>query len=130
MIMARIFTFRGKTIEELQAMKLEEVSKLMKSRNRRAVKRMSANYKAIIKKIEAAKKTGKAIKTHTREAVILPNWVGLKISVYDGKKFQDLTISPEMIGHRLGEFAHTIKHVVHSAPGIRATRGSKFLAVK
>ena len=130
MIMARIFTFRGKTIEELQAMKLDDVSKLMKSRNRRAIKRMSASYKAIIKKIDKAKQTGKAIKTHSREAVILPSWVGLKIGVHDGKKFQDLAIGPEMIGHRLGEFAIPIKHVVHSAPGIRATRGSKFLAVK
>ncbi len=128
--MARIFTFKGKTIEELQAMKLEDAAKLMKSRSRRAIRRMSTSYKELMKKVEKSKKTGKAVRTHTREAVIIPAWVGLKISVYDGKKFQELSIGPEMIGHRLGEFAHTIKHVVHSAPGIRATRGSKFLAVK
>jgi small subunit ribosomal protein S19 len=130
--MARIFTFKGKTMEELQAMKLEDVSKLFKSRQRRAVMRMSASYKEILKKVEKSRKGGgaKAIRTHTREAVILPGWVGLKFAVYDGKTFQELNIGPEMIGHRLGEFAYTIKHVVHSAPGIRATRGSKFLAVK
>jgi small subunit ribosomal protein S19 len=128
--MARIFTYKGKTIEELQAMKLEEVVKLLKSRSRRSVLRSSASYKDILKKAEAAKKTGKTVRTHTREAVILPSWVGLKFAVYDGKSFQELNIGPEMIGHRLGEFAYPIKHVVHSAPGIRATRGSKFLAVK
>ncbi len=130
MIMARVFTFKGKTIEELQAMKLEEVAKLLKSRPRRAILRMSASYKEILKKAERSKKTGKAVRTHTREAVILPGWVGMKFAVYNGKAFQELNIGPEMIGHRLGEFAYTVKHVVHSAPGIRATRGSKFLAVK
>jgi small subunit ribosomal protein S19 len=130
--MARIFTFKGKTIEELQAMKLEDVSKLLKSRQRRAVKRMSASYKEIIGKVDKSRKGGgtKVVRTHTREAVILPGWVGLKFAVYNGKTFQELNIGPEMIGHRLGEFAYTVKHVVHSAPGIRATRGSKFLAVK
>ena len=65
-----------------------------------------------------------------REAVILPGWVGLKFGVHDGKEFKELAITPEMVGHRLGEFVFTVKRVVHSAPGIRATRGSKFLAVK
>ncbi len=130
--MARIFTFRGKTLEDLQSMKTDEVSKLLKSRSRRAVRRMSASYKELLAKVSKAKAAGsaKAIRTHTREAVILPGWVGMKFAVYDGKSFQELNIAPEMIGHRLGEFVYTVKRVVHSAPGIRATRGSKFLAVK
>ena len=109
-----------------------DVSKLFKSRQRRAIKRMSASYKEMLGKVERSKKGGgtKVIRTHTREAVILPAWVGMKFAIYNGKSFQELNIGPEMIGHRLGEFAYTIKHVVHSAPGIRATRGSKFLAVK
>ena len=35
-----------------------------------------------------------------------------------------------MLGHRLGQYSHTTKRVIHSDPGIRATRGSKFLAMK
>jgi small subunit ribosomal protein S19 len=70
------------------------------------------------------------VKTHVREAVILPSWVGMKFGVYDGKEFKEVLIAPDMLGHRLGEFAYSTKRVVHSAPGIRATRGSKFLAVK
>ena len=65
-----------------------------------------------------------------REAVIMPSWIGLKFAVHNGKEFLPLQITANMLGHRLGEFALTSKPVKHSAPGIRATKGSKFLAVK
>ncbi|MDE1768620.1 MAG: 30S ribosomal protein S19 [Candidatus Micrarchaeota archaeon] len=130
--MARLFTYKGKSAEELQKMSMEDYMKIAKSRQRRAIKRMSADYKALIAKVEKARKSGqtKSIRTHIREAVILPSWIGLTFSVYNGKDFKDLPITPEVIGHRLGEFVYTTKNVQHSAPGIRATRGSKFLAVK
>lgn len=129
--MARIFSYKGKTSEDLQKMTLEEFSKLIKSRPRRAIKRMSASYKALITLADEAKKSGnKKVRTHTREAVIIPSWIGMTFSVYDGKSYKDVPITVEIVGHRLGDFAHTTKHVQHSAPGIRATRGSKFLAVK
>ena len=130
--MPRIFNFRGKTAEELQKMSMEEYSKLVTSRQRRAIKRMGAEYKALIEKVAAVKKKGsaKVIKTQVREALILPSWLGMKFGVYDGKEFKEMTITTEMLGHRLGEFSFTTKRVVHSAPGIKATRGSKFLAVK
>jgi small subunit ribosomal protein S19 len=130
--MARIFSFRGKTIEELQKLSPEDFAKLLKSRQRRAMERMGAKYKELISKVEKVRKTDpkKMIKTHIREAIILPSWVGLSFSVHNGKEFKPLEIKPEMLGHRLGEFAFSTKRVLHSAPGIRATRGSKFLAVK
>ncbi|MEM3178266.1 MAG: 30S ribosomal protein S19 [Candidatus Micrarchaeaceae archaeon] len=130
--MARVFTFRGKTLDELQSMSTQEFVKLLKSRQRRAIKRLGISYEKLIKRVEAAKKAGagKAIKTHAREAVILPGWVGMKFAVHNGKEFKEVTITQEMLGHRLGEFVFTTLPVKHSAPGIRATRGSKFLAVK
>ncbi|MDE1855014.1 MAG: ribosomal protein S19 family protein [Candidatus Micrarchaeota archaeon] len=130
--MPRVFAFRGKSLEELQKMSLADYSKLITARQRRALKRMSLGYKQLMGIIEEVKKNGggKVIKTQLREAVILPSWVGVKFAVHDGKEFKEMTITPDMLGHRLGEFAFTTKRVVHSAPGIRATRGSKFLAVK
>ncbi len=130
--MARIVTFKGKTAEELQQLTIDDFSKLLKARPRRAIKRMSIGYKALIARAEKAKKAGSAkpVRTHVREAVILPSWLGMTFSVHNGKTFQDLPITMDLIGHRLGEFVYTTKHVQHSAPGIRATRGSKFLAVK
>jgi small subunit ribosomal protein S19 len=62
--------------------------------------------------------------------VILPSWLGIRFEVHNGKEFLPVHIGVNMLGHRLGEYSHTTKHVQHSAPGIRATRGSKFLAVK
>jgi len=130
--MARVFTFRGKTLEELKSMSLDDFAKLLKSRQRRALKRMGVREKQLMKKVEKLEKKGgnKIIRTHVRSAVILPTWVGKKFAVFNGKEFQELYITPEMLGHRLGEFIFTTKRVIHSAPGIRATRGSKFLAVK
>ncbi len=130
--MPRVFSFRGKSIEEIQRMSLADFSKMITSRQRRALKRMGLDYKKLVEKVEKAKKAGgnKPIKTQIREAVILPGWVGMKFGVYDGKEFKEMIISPEMLGHRLGEFSFSTKRVLHSAPGIRATRGSKFLAVK
>ena len=45
------------------------------------------------------------IKTQARAATILPNFVGLKFQVHNGKKYIDITITEDMVGHKLGEFA-------------------------
>ncbi len=126
--MAKKFTFKGKTIEELQKMDLKEFSSLLDSRKRRSLKR-GFNYeqKKILKKI----KNGKGfVKTHNRDMVILPGMVEKKIAVYNGKEFVTIEIAPEMIGHRLGEFAMPRREIKHSSPGMGATRSSKFVPLK
>lgn len=130
--MARIFTFRGKQPEDFENMTIEQYLPFLRSRERRAIRRMSVSYKELIEKAARIKKAGgeKAVRTHTREAVILPAWLGMHFAVHNGKEFKEIIIGTEMLGHRLGDFVSTTKHVQHSAPGIRATRGSKFLAVK
>ncbi|MGC8479475.1 MAG: 30S ribosomal protein S19 [Candidatus Micrarchaeia archaeon] len=130
--MARQYKFRGKSLEEIKALDLKGYSELLNSRQRRSIKRMGHEYKELIAKVNEAieSKSDKPIKTHIREAVILPNWVGLRFGIYNGKEFKDVLITEEMLGHRLGEFSFSTKRVIHSAPGIRATRGSKFLEVK
>jgi len=122
----------GKSGEELKKLTDEQYLKMIPSRPRRAIKRMGATYKELLAKISKAEKEGstKAIKTQAREAVILPSWIGKRFAVHTGKEYKDFVIVDEMLGHRLGEYAFTTKRVQHSAPGIRATRGSKFLAVK
>jgi ribosomal protein S19 len=45
------------------------------------------------------------IKTQARSATILPNFVGLKFQIHDGRYYQDITITEDMVGHKLGEFA-------------------------
>ena len=47
----------------------------------------------------------KPIMTQARSATILPNFVGLKFQVYNGKIYHDVTITEDMVGHKLGEFS-------------------------
>jgi small subunit ribosomal protein S19 len=124
--------FRGKTASEVEGISMQDFTKQIKARARRFIKKNSIQYRKLNEKIEKARKKGsdKPIKTQTREAVILPSWINMKFEIYNGKEFVQLVIAPNMIGRRLGEFVYTTKRVQHSAPGIRATRGSKFLDQK
>ncbi|KAK4183793.1 hypothetical protein QBC35DRAFT_507270 [Podospora australis] len=49
------------------------------------------------------------IRTQARSATILPNFVGLKFQVHNGKVYHDVTITEDMVGHKLGEFSATRK---------------------
>lgn len=48
---------------------------------------------------------GKPIRTKSRSATILPNFVGLKFQIHNGKIYHDVTITEDMVGHKLGEFS-------------------------
>jgi small subunit ribosomal protein S19 len=130
--MVRVFTYRGKTAEELQKLDLAAYAELVPARIRRSIKRMPEEEKKLLKKIIAAKegKYNKMIKTHLREMPILPIMFGMKIAVHNGKEFVPVQITPEMVGTRLGDYVLNCKEVKHGGPGIGATRGSKFLSVK
>jgi len=126
--MARIFLYKGKTVEDLQKMSLEEFAKLVPSRERRSLLR---GFNDIEKKfLEKLRKSEKPVRTHLREMVIIPEMLFKKVSIHNGKEWILLDIKAEMLGHRLGEFALTRKKVLHSAPGVGATKSSKFLPLK
>ncbi|HKZ45625.1 MAG TPA: 30S ribosomal protein S19 [archaeon] len=134
--MPKVFSYRGYSLDQLKKMSIEEFSRLIPTKERRSLKRgFTEQEKKLLENIR--KDPGKFHKTHVRELVILPELVGVKLGIYvsgkkgeEGGKWSPLTIIPEMVGHRLGEFALTCKRVKHSAPGIGATRGSKFIASK
>lgn len=122
------FTFRGKTIEEMENMEIKEFSELLTSRKRRSLKKgLGYEQKRVMKKLKEGKDF---VKTHRREMVILPQMVGKKIGIYSGKEFVTVEIRPEMVGHCLGEFVLSRKETKHSSPGMGATRGSKFVPLK
>ncbi|CAK7562321.1 MAG: mitochondrial ribosomal small subunit component [Sporothrix epigloea] len=54
-------------------------------------------------------KTPPPIRTQARSATILPNFIGLTFQVYNGKVYHDVTITEDMVGHKLGEFSPTRK---------------------
>jgi len=130
------FRYRGKTLEELLNMPMDEFIELLPARQRRSLKRglTKAQVKLLakIRKVRQKKLTGKKaiIKTHVRDMIILPEMVGLTIAVYNGREFIPVRIVPEMIGHYLGEFSPTTKRVQHGEPGLKATRSSMYVSLK
>jgi small subunit ribosomal protein S19 len=63
----------------------------------------------LFKKVEKAQKAGdrKPIKTWSRRSTITPDFVGLTLSVYNGRKFLNYFVTENMVGHKVGEFAPT-----------------------
>ena len=130
------FRYRGKTLEELLEMPMDDLINLFPARQRRSLRRglTKAQVKLLakIRKARSLMAQGKrvVIKTHVRDMIILPEMVGLTIAVYNGKEFIPVRITPEMIGHYLGEFSPTCKRVQHGEPGLKATRSSMFVSLK
>ena len=115
---------------------MRQISELLPSRQRRSLQRgLTPEQRILLEKLRAAQEANKKgqdviIKTHVREMIILPEMVGAKVAVHQGKEFLTLTIKPEMIGHYLGEFAVTNKPVRHGTPGIGASRSSMYVPLK
>jgi small subunit ribosomal protein S19 len=125
------YKFRGKSIDELKKMSIEELMVIANADFRRAFKRgLSPEEKAFLANMKKKSAKSKNIRTHMREMFILPNFVGLTIHVYNGKEFIPIEIKPSMVFHRLGEFALSTKQVKHGSPGMKATRSSGFVPIK
>jgi small subunit ribosomal protein S19 len=71
----------------------------------------------LIGKIEKAKRENsrKPIKTWCRSSTIIPDFVGLTLSVHNGKTFVNLYITENMVGYKIGEFIHTRTFRAHGA---------------
>lgn len=126
--------WKGVEEEKIAALRDEDVVRLLNARERRTLKRLKMNpqLKKFMEKVKKIKQTNpkKMIKTKIRDAVILPEWLGLTFGVYNGKEYKRVDITLHKIGKRLGDFSHTTARVLHSGPGVGATRGSKFVPLK
>ena len=70
----------------------------------------------LLKKAETAQAGRTApIKTWARRSTILPQFVGLVFSVYNGRKFIPVSVNEDMVGMKLGEFAPTRTFSGHAA---------------
>ncbi|MEM2875350.1 MAG: 30S ribosomal protein S19 [Candidatus Bathyarchaeia archaeon] len=133
--MPREFTYRGYTIQDLQNMSMDEFIHLLPSRKRRSLLRgLTYEQRNLLERIRERRKNenkeSKPIKTHSRDMIILPEMVGLRILVHNGKEFVPVDITPEMVGYYLGEFAITNKPVKHGTPGIGASKSSMYVPLK
>lgn len=62
------------------------------------------------------------VRTQARSATILPNFVGLRFEVHNGKVYNHITITEDMVGHKLGEFSPWV-----SSPFLQRSRASWIL---
>jgi small subunit ribosomal protein S19 len=134
--MPKNFIYRGHSLDSLMSLSMDEFINLLPSRQRRSLQRgLTPEQRILLEKIRKAKdlmKQGKKlnVKTHVRDVIILPEMVGVKISIHNGKEFIPVEIKPAMIGHYIGEFAITNKPVRHGTPGIGASRSSMYVPLK
>jgi small subunit ribosomal protein S19 len=134
--MPKEFSYRGHNLDSLQGMSMDEFITLLPSRQRRSLTRgLTPEQRILLEKLRETREAQKQdpnvkIKTHVRDLIILPEMVGMKIMVHNGKEFVAIDIKAEMIGHYLGEFAITNKPVRHGTPGIGASRSSMYVPLK
>ena len=81
---------------------------------------------SLMKKVDKYKTDPKKIpiKTWSRKSTIIPDYVGVSFLIYNGKKFIPLTISEDMVGHKLGEFAPTRTFAGHTPADKKAAKES------
>jgi len=63
----------------------------------------------LAEKVQKARQTNdrKPIKTWSRRSTVTPDFVGLAFMIHNGKAFQTVYVTENMVGHKLGEFAPT-----------------------
>ncbi len=63
----------------------------------------------LLRKVMRQKETGERepIQCWARACTIIPDFVGHAFLVHNGKSFDRVFISEDMVGHKLGEFAAT-----------------------
>jgi small subunit ribosomal protein S19 len=117
----KTFTYRGKTIEELNRLSLNELADILPSRQRRKIKRgFSDAEKKLVEKL----KKKDTVKTQLRDMIILPSMIGKTVKIHSGNAYIPILIQEETIGSYLGELALSRKKVSHNSPGVGSTKPS------
>lgn len=90
----------------------------------RSIKKGPFIEKSLYKKIlEMSKSTERRmIKTYSRCSTIIPEMVGITISVYNGKTWVPVYITENLVGHKLGEFSPTRIFRGHSGSDKKASK--------
>lgn len=91
----------------------------------RSLKKGPYIEEALLKKVERIMRSGSRlpIKTWSRRSTISPEFVGLTIAVYDGRKHVPVFITENMVGHKLGEFAPS--RIFRKHGGVKAKKAAE-----
>lgn len=121
----KLFHYKGRTVEELKNLEVREFANLVPSRKRRTILRNFQELEKFINRSRTKIAKNKPVKVHQRDLVIVPQMVGMKLQIHNGKEFVPVEITGEMLGHSLGEFSITRVRPKHEKKGVGATKGSK-----
>lgn len=90
----------------------------------RSIKKGPFIEKALYSRVLDMNKSGqkKMIKTYSRTSTIIPEMVGLTISVYNGKAWVPVYVTENLVGHKLGEFSPTRLFRGHAGSDRKAGR--------
>lgn len=91
----------------------------------RSVKKGPFIEKSLYKRVQEMNRTGgnkRMIKTYSRTSTVIPEMVGLTISVYNGKAWVPVYITENLVGHKLGEFSPTRIFRGHAASDKKGKR--------
>jgi len=131
------FTFRGLELEKLLELSHEELLDIVHARARRRMQRgLKRKPMALVKKLRKAKMAAgpldkpAPVKTHLRNMIIVPEMIGSQVAIYNGKVFNLVLITADMIGSYLGEYSITYRPVRHGRPGLGSTNSSRFIPLK
>ncbi len=77
----------------------------------------------LLRKIQKMEASGekKVIKTWARSSTVIPEMIGYTFAVHNGNKHIPVYVTENMVGHKLGEFAHTRHFRGHSSPTEKTT---------
>ena len=90
----------------------------------RSIKKGPFIEKSLYSRVVDMSKSGqkKMVKTYSRTSTIIPEMVGLTISVYNGKTWVPVYVTENLVGHKLGEFAPTRLFRGHAGSDRKARR--------
>lgn len=81
----------------------------------------------LFRKVSRAKETGAnaPIRTWARRCTIVPEFIGVRFEVHNGKLFHQVYVTEDMVGHKLGEFSPTRVFRGHSGKKAAAAAAPK-----
>ena len=90
----------------------------------RSLKKGPYVEESLLRKVEKMQSASKKqpIKTWSRRSMVLPEFVGLTFAIHNGRQHMPVFITENMVGHRLGEFAHTRTFKAHGGLTEKAGR--------
>ncbi len=90
----------------------------------RSIKKGPFIEKSLYTRVLEMNKTGekKMLKTYSRTSTIIPEMVGMTISVYNGKAWVPVYVTENLVGHKLGEFSPTRLFRGHAGSDKKAGR--------